>query len=49
MAHPEREETRCDLCGRPVVVEEDLVWHSRSRQWLCPECLREEESCGCEQ
>lgn len=34
----------CVCCGRSFPPK-DLAWHSEGL--LCPDCLRERESCGC--
>ena len=41
------EDTVCALCGRRFPAEE-LVWNSGRAEMTCRDCLREEESCGCE-
>lgn len=38
---------RCDLCGRSVKLTM-LELISSTRQYLCPDCLAHEQSCGCE-
>lgn len=37
----------CSLCGRVLFVGE-FVWSGRQQAFVCPDCLAEEESCGCE-
>ncbi len=43
----EVEQVCCALCGRPVAPG-DLAWDEQSGLLLCPDCLAETESCGCE-
>jgi len=38
----------CPMCGRRF-PERELIWSGRARAWLCPDCLAEEEACGCEE
>lgn len=37
----------CDLCGRRV-ASRSLQYDEQSGRVLCPDCLAEEEACGCE-
>ena len=38
----------CDLCGRRV-ASPSLQYDEQSGRVLCPDCLAEEEACGCEE
>jgi len=44
-ASEEKLET-CTLCGR-LFLPGKLVWSDRLQAFVCPDCLVEEESCGC--
>lgn len=36
----------CDLCGI-FFVPDEMQYDSGTKQWLCPDCLAEQHSCGC--
>jgi len=36
----------CPVCGRDFAPAA-LMWSELTEQPLCPDCLAEEESCGC--
>ena len=36
----------CPLCSRECVLQ-DMLWSDVLDQPCCPDCLAEEESCGC--
>ncbi len=41
------EKAFCSLCRRLFVIDE-LVWSSKQQGVVCPDCLAENQSCGCE-
>jgi hypothetical protein len=39
-------EITCPICDRDFAPAA-MVWSEQNKQPLCPQCLAEEESCGC--
>ena len=38
--------SRCPICGQKIATTA-ITWSDQTEQPVCPQCLAEEENCGC--